>query len=156
MSLSDAQKTTLQTDILSGPNAAALAGFVAAEDWYSIALFYNVLSGSSVWKPDVTASQLTGVIVGAAFDALPVQKQNGYFAVIGGGIADATQPTIRAWFQDIFGAGPTLTALTAVAQKPATRFELLFSTVAAPSNVTQMYGYLLTPDDVQQTMLFEG
>lgn len=151
--MTPAQLTTLKTNILAPANDAALDAFITAEDWPSIALFYNAPSGSTVWKPNVTARELTSVIVGSAFDALSVQKQNGYFAVISGGVVDATQASIRAWFQDIFGAGATLTALTAMAQKPATRFEMLFSTPATPSNVTVVFGRIMNATDVQMAML---
>ena len=151
--LTPAQQTTLKTDITSGGNAAALGAFITAEDWPSVANFYNALSGSTVWRAAVPVRELTGVIVGSVYDGLSTAKQNGYLAVTQGGVVDATQPTIRAWFSDIFGAGTTLTGLTAVAQRPATRFEMLFSTAASPANVTTVFGQHLSGDDVQQAML---
>lgn len=148
--LTPAQQTTLKTDMHSAGNAAALGAFLSAADWVSIAAFYNASSAQTVWKPNITVRDLTRNIVGSAFDALTTQKQQGYIALTQGGIVDATAASIRAWFQDIFGAGSTtLIALTAEAQRTATRFELLFATAASPANVSTVFGQTLTPQDVQ-------
>lgn len=149
MSLTPAQQTTLKTDMHSAGNAAALGAFLAATDWVSIAAFYNANSAQTVWKPNISVRDLTRNIVGSAFDALTAQKQNGYLALTSGGVVDATSASIRAWFSDIFGAGVTLTALTAEAQRLATRFELLFSTAASPSNVSSVFGQVVSATDVQ-------
>jgi hypothetical protein len=154
MALTQAQQTTLKTDMTSASNAAALGAFIAAEDWPSVAAWYNGASAQTVWKPSVPIHDLNGGIVGSVFDALTVAKQNGYLAMTQGGVLDATQANVRGWMQDIFGAGPTLTNLTAIAQRTATRFELLFSTPAAPANVTTMFGVGVSPTDVQQAMLY--
>lgn len=154
MALTQAQKTTLKTDITSAGNAAALGAFITGTDWVSIAAFYNANSASTVWRPNVPVADLAQQIVGSAFDGLTVAKQNGYLAMTQGGVVHADQASIRAWFSDIFGGGSaTLTNLTAIAQRPATRFELLFSSVAAPANVTTVFGQQLSPDDVQDAML---
>ena len=49
--LTPAQQMTLKTDITSGGNAAALGALITAEDWPSVANFYNAPSGSTVWRP---------------------------------------------------------------------------------------------------------
>jgi hypothetical protein len=152
--LTPAQQTTLKTDMHAAGNAAALGNFLIAEDWPSIAAWYNAPSGVTVWRPNVPVRELSGVIVGSAFDALAVGKQNGYMALIIGGIVDATSASVRAWMQDIFGPGATLNALIAVGQKSGSRFELLFATPASPSNVTSVFGQSLTPDDCQQAELY--
>lgn len=144
-----ADYTKLKTDMHSAANAAAIGAFVSAADWPSVRDWYNTPVTATVWKPNVPVRDLTRNIVGSVFDGLTTQKQQGYIALTQGGVVDATFLTIRNWFQDIFGAGATLTALTAEAQRPGTRFELLFSTVAAPANVSSMFGQALTADDVQ-------
>ena len=153
MALTQAQKTSLKTDILSPANAAALSGFIAGEDWPSVAIFYNSVGAGLLWRPNIQAYELTGVVVGSAFDVLPVAKQNGYLVLIHDGIIDATQASIRAWFSDIFGAGATLTALTAKAQRPGTRVELLFSVPAGAANVSALFGIQISASDVQDAML---
>ena len=153
MPLTPAQRTTLKTDVTSAANAVALGAFITAEDWPSVATFYNQNSVASVWRPNVSARELTGGIVGSAYDSLSVAKQNGYIAVTQGGVIDTTQATIRAWFSDIFGAGATLTNLTAIAQRLGTRFEILFSSVAGTANVTTMFGQLVSGADIQDAML---
>jgi len=149
MALTPAQKTTLKTNMHSGGNASALGTWLAAEDWASIATWYNADSGSTVWRPSIPVSDLTRNIVGSVYDGLTVAKQNGYLALTQGGLVDATFASVRSWFSDIFGAGATLTALTAEAQRPATRFQMLFATAASPANVTTVFGYTLTPEDVR-------
>lgn len=155
MALTQAQMTTLKTDMHSAGRAAALGAFLAAADWPSVAIYYNGPSGSNVWRPSIPVADLSRNIIGSAFDALTVGKQNGYLAMTQGGFVNATFLNIRNWFSDIFGAGSaTLTALTAEAQRPATRFELLFSTVAAPANVTSVFGQAVTHEDCQFAELF--
>jgi hypothetical protein len=149
MALTPAQKTTLKTDMHSGGNAAALGTWLAAADWPSIATWYNTDSGSMVWRPSIPVSDLTRNIVGTVADGLSTQKQQGYIMLTQGGFVDATYANIRNWFSDIFGAGATLTALTAEAQRPATRFQMLFATAASPANVTTVFGQMLTPEDVR-------
>jgi hypothetical protein len=151
--MTPAQQTTLKTDMHSAGNAAALGAWLAAGDWVSIAAWYNSASALTVWKPSVAVRDLTRNIVGSVFDALTVGKQNGYLALTQGGVVDATSSNVRAWFQDIFGAGATLTALTAEAQRVATRFEALFSTPASPANISTVFGQLVSPDDCQQADL---
>jgi hypothetical protein len=157
MALSSAQETVLHEDILHGPDASALADFVAGDDWYSVAQWYNQLAGgSTVWRPNIPTNELKKGLVGSAFSALTVQKQNSYFALVSGDSVDATVDSIRAWFQEIFGAGMTTTNLTAIAQKPATKFEMLFSVVAAPSHTTTVFGHGVTAEEVQHAMMLEA
>ena len=59
---------------------------------------------------------------------------------------DATNANIRAGFVSIFGAGATVNNLTAIAQRVATNFEFLFTT----SNVSSVYNYILTDDDIRE------
>jgi hypothetical protein len=153
MMLTPAQQTTLKTDMHSPANSAALGGFLVGEDWPAIAAWYNAPSGLTIWRPSVPVLELTRNIVGSVYDAIIPGKQNGFTAMTQGGFVDATSASIRAWFQDIFGPGATLNALTAEAQKSGSRFELLFSSTAAPSNVTTVFGQALTPDDCQQAEL---
>jgi hypothetical protein len=154
MALTQVQLTTLKTDMHSAPRAA-LGAFLTAEDWPSVAVYYNAPSGSTVWRPAIPVADLSRNIIGSAFDALTVQKQNGYIALTQGGVVNATFGNIRNWFSDIFGAGSaTLIALTAEAQRPATRFELLFSTVAAPANVTTVFGQMVSDTECHLAELF--
>jgi hypothetical protein len=60
---------------------------------------------------------------------------------------DATSLNVRNAFFAIFAAGATRTALTALAQRTGTRFEVLLST-AGPPNTAQVFGQILSPADV--------
>ena len=64
------------------------------------------------------------------------------------GVVDATSANVRADFSAIFSAGLSLTALSAMAQRTATRLEALFTTSA----ISSVYGYTLTASDVQKAM----
>lgn len=124
--LTSAQAATLKAAIKGDAN---LAAFVASPNARAIADYMNGASASFVWRPAVPVSELNAVIdwTNTGFGALTVAKQNTYFAMTQGGVVDASQTSIRSGFGFVFGAGSaTVTALTAVAQRPATRFEALF------------------------------
>lgn len=147
--LTPAQNTTLAAAINGD---GTLAGAVAAKDWYTIAVAFNALSNPpvSIWRPSVTVQELNTAVDWSAFAVLTVAKQNTYFAMITPGFIDATSANIRGGFNTVFGAGATLTALSALAQRTATRFEALFST----SNVSDVFGQTLSAGDVQKAMGF--
>ncbi|MDE2022337.1 MAG: hypothetical protein KGI71_05515 [Patescibacteria group bacterium] len=132
---------------------ANFAALVAAHDWPGLANAYNALSSPAVmvWRPSVPVSELASAIDWTAdangFQALTVSKQNTYFALTQGGTVDATQVNIRNGFGAIFPAA-IATALAAVAQVQATRFQALFTT----NGVTTYFGASLSPTDVQQAM----
>jgi hypothetical protein len=146
--LTETQYATLATDIQSGPNAATLAPFVTARDDQSIALFYNQASAPVVtlWRPNIRPQELHNVVVWTDFVALTAIKQGTYTAMMTGATTiDATNSGIRGAFQAVFGAGSaSLTAMTAVAQQPATRLEALFSTASGGANISTVFGELLT------------
>lgn len=142
MSLSIAQLQTFKAAINSDANITVS---LASGDQGAIAAYYNGASTTNVWLPAIPVSVLNTAIVWSAFIALSVQTQNAYFALTQGGTVDATNANVRAGFSSIFGAGTqTLTNLTAIAQRLATRFENLFAT----TNVTTVFGYTVTPADV--------
>jgi hypothetical protein len=139
--LTTAQLQTFKAAINSDPNLAAAR---AAGDQGAIAAYYNAAGTGNIWKPDIDVSTLNTAIVWAEFVALTVAKQNGYFAMTQGGNIDATSSNIRGGFTAVFGGTTSLTNLTALAQRVATRFEALFTT----SQVCSLYGYVVTVADV--------
>ena len=152
--LTSVQALTLKTNINSAGNAVSLGAFIAAQDYPSIAIFYNQLASPVVnlWRPHISVSELNTAIVWADFVALTIGKQNAYFAMTQDGWVDSTSANIRGGFTAIF-ANPSLANLTALAQRPGTRFEVLFSTVQGTASVSTVFGMLLSADDVQFALL---
>lgn len=118
------------------------SNFQAIADYYNT----NATPRLDLWRPDLNPKDLNKFLVMTEFQALTVQKQNGWFAMIGGDEVDATSALVRTNFATIFGGGSTTTAnLTAQAKKVATNFEKLFTT----SNVSSMYKYTVTSTDIE-------
>jgi hypothetical protein len=148
--LTQAEAVVLKADV-----HGFFASEVAVQDWPAISNAYNLASNppAMLWRPDVTPTEIASAIVMSEFVALTAIKQNGLLLLTQGAAIDATQSNVRAAFQAIFGAGATMTALTALAQRVGTRFEVLFSSAVAGARVTTKYGQPLTADDVQSAML---
>jgi hypothetical protein len=152
--LTPEQLQTLKTDLYTTRAKQVYAGKTFAshisESNYSVlAEFYNSPTnpGQNIWKPDLKVSDLPPAIVMSAFVGLTAVKQNGYFVLTQGEYVDATNANIRTGFVTIFGAGSaTTTNLTALAQRFATNFEFLFTT----ANVSSVYNYILTEDDIRE------
>lgn len=137
--------TTRANQVYSGKN---FASHISESNYKTLAEFYNSPTnpGQNIWKPDLKVSELSPAIVMSAFIALTAVKQNVYFVLTQGEYIDATNANIRAGFVSIFGAGATVNNLTAIAQRVATNFEFLFTT----SNVSSVYNYILTDDDIRE------
>lgn len=132
---------------------STLTAAVAAKDWQTIANAYNAPSSPAVmvWRPSVPVSEMANAIDWTAgangFLSLTVAKQNAYFALTQGGTVDATQVNIRNGFGAIFAAA-IASALAAVAQVQATRFQALFTT----AGVTSYFGQQVDGIDIAAAM----
>lgn len=146
MSLTTAQKSTLKTAILADGTANAFPN--TSDGNFGCAGYLNTVpvSPTNIWRPDVMPAEINGAIVMSAFVALTAVKQNGLLQLTQGPV-NATIAGIRTAFNDIFGAGATLTALTALAQRPGTRYEVIFSAGGPPAVSTQ-YGVTVSGQDV--------
>ncbi len=147
------QLQTLKTDLfVTRTNQVYLgktfASHILESNYNVLAEFYNSPTnpGQNIWKPDLKVSDLAPAIVMSAFVGLTAVKQNGYFVLTQGEYVDATNANIRTGFTTIFGAGSTLNNLTALAQRFATDFEFLFTT----ANVSSVYNYTLTENDIKE------
>jgi hypothetical protein len=149
MSLTQAQLTTLKTAILAETDASVVAARQAPADTTTIANFYNQIASPQVllWKPVVKVDDLKPAVDWVSFGNFTVQKQNTWFAMCQGMTIDATSANIRNGFGAVF-TGATLTALTAVAQRSATRFEALFTT----SNVSSVFGQTVRDVDIEEAL----
>lgn len=145
--LNAAQLAALKTDV---GTQSTLTAAVAAKDWPTVAAFYNAPSSPAVtiWRADVQPSEIVAAITGTEFTGLTAIKQSLLSILLMPGVVDATSANIRADFSAIFASGSSLTALTAVAQRTATRIEALFTA----SQVSAVYGYTLTGTDIAAAM----
>lgn len=145
MSLTQTQLLTFKAAINADATALAMKN---AGNTGGIATYYNQTNGvDKVWRPDLSIGELNTAIVWSEFISFTVAKQNGYFAMTQGGNVDATSTNIRNGFTSIFTGTTSLTNLTALAARLATRFEVVFGTLAT-NYVSTMYGYLVTDADV--------
>lgn len=149
--LTENQLQILKTDLFTTRANQVLSGktfdiHIAESNYKILAEFYNSSTNSNIWKPDLKVTELSKAIVMSAFIALTAIKQNGYFVLTQGEFIDATNANIRTGFTTIFGAGATLNNLTALAQRFATNFEFLFTT----ANVSSVYSYTLTENDIKE------
>jgi hypothetical protein len=153
--MTPAQLSALKAAAQADPNV--LQNFADGND-QTVADYYNALDASrSVWRPQIMLRELNTAITWSDFAALTVAKQNAYLAMTQGGYVDGSAANVRSGFTTVFGSPSTsLTALTAIAQRQATRLEALdaFWTTtggAAPnSGVTTVFGVRLTATDVSQ------
>lgn len=146
MPLSAGQLSVFKSAILGD---GALSAARTAGDQGVIAGYYNASAGAgSIWRPSISASEMNTAIVWSEFITLSAVVQNGYFALIQGGVIDATNANVRAGFASIFSGKVSLTNLVALAARVPTRFEALFTT----SNVCSCFGQTVTVADVAQAL----
>lgn len=143
MSLTAAQQATLKADILADPTLAAIPN--TADGDFQIAATYNAIAGPDfwVWRSAIASTDYRGVngIVWTEVDALTVSKAR-IFEWLTGQLTlpiNASDPNVRAGIQNAFGTSQTLTNLTNMGRRPATRAEKLFAagagTAASPATL---------------------
>lgn len=138
-------KSAIQAD------ATALA-FVNAANPGGCAEYLNAVPAAPtlIWRPDVPVAELLTGVVWSAFVALSTGAIAAWQALTSGGTVDATSANVRAGFVTIFGSGSqTVTNLSAIAQRPASRLEALFSVSAVCSH----YGEQIDSATVQAAMV---
>ncbi len=138
MALTSAQLATLKAAILADGTANAFPN--TSDGNFACAVYLNTVPGSptQLWRSDVSPSEVAKSVLMSEYAALTAIKQNGLLLITQGTI-DATSANIRAAFTTIFTSGTSLTNLTALAQRPGTRFEVIFSAGGPPATST-MYG----------------
>ena len=148
--LTSSQAVTLKSAITSD---ATVSGAVTARNWFAIAENYNSATTTQIWRNDITPGQILTAIVGSEAIKQSAQQLQLAQLLLTEPVVDATNLVVRAQFSSIFpasSAASTSANLVTVAQRPATKFENLFVT----SLVSTVYGYTLTPQDVQNAMGF--
>jgi hypothetical protein len=147
MALTTSQAQAIASAVASDTTLAALA---AVNGWPQIAAALNAASSPAVtiFRPDVPTSSILSAI--SAADMPATAGMIGYVQMmLSVGTVDATSATVRAGFAAAFtGKTTTLAALTAAAQRTATRFEALFVT----ASVSTAYGLTVSADDVKSAL----
>ena len=131
------------------PNGDTINNNLGNSNFQALADYFNSSSAQQIWRPDLDPKELNKYLVMTEFQALTVQKQNGWFAIIGGNQVDATAALVRTNFSTIFGGGSTTaTNLSAAARRLATVFESLYNTAEGGFFKTSAYGVLVTYSDI--------
>jgi hypothetical protein len=147
MSLTTAQLATLKAAILADPTANAFPN--TSDGDFACAAYLNAVpvAPTQLWRPDVTQAEIAKNVLMSEFAGLTAIKQNGLLLITQSPFIDATNANIRAAFTTIFTSGTSLTNLTAVAQRPGTRFEVIFSSGGPPATST-MFNVQVSGQDV--------
>lgn len=147
--LTSAQLTTLKAAIAADGTLNALPNTPDGNAVIAAAMNAASSPAVAIWRSDVRNSEITASIVASAYIALTALQQKALDLYVTPATCDATSANVRAGFSSIFGSGQTLTNLTAVAQRTATRLEALYATGGPPATVpTNVYGYMLGFDEV--------
>ena len=129
MPLTPAQLTALKNDIAADEVLNPLPN--NDESGFQIRDAYNAAASPSftVWRTNVPVDEMTKVFVWTAIDALSAGKARIWEWMSKSGTIDASNANVRQGFVDAFGgASATVTAVTPVMKRLATRAEKLFAT----------------------------
>lgn len=109
-----------------------------------IADYYNAATEVDLDKESLSAEEVGKSVVISEFAALSVEHQNAWLYWMSLGNVDFTKPDTLKTVEDIFGkGGQTISNITALAKRPATRFEVLF-----PGKT----GYSVTAQDIEDAV----
>lgn len=147
--LTAAQLQTLKAAIAADGTLNALPNNPDGNN--TIAATFNAASSPAlaIWRRDVGNAEVTSAIVASAYIALTALQQKALDLYITPNTIDATSANVRAGFNSIFGAGTTLTNLTAISQRTATRLEALFASGGPPATTAvNVFGYAIGFDEI--------
>jgi hypothetical protein len=148
MALTSAQASTLLATVKADTDPAVIAAY-ASKQMDVLANLYNAAANPQVlvWRKSIRPAELNTAIVWSEYSTLTVALQNCYLAMVSGiSNIDATNANIRGGFSTIFSGKVSLTNLTTLAQRAATKFENLFVTSQLVDPTLD--GYTLTPQDL--------
>jgi hypothetical protein len=147
-SLTTAQQTTLRNAIKADTDPAVIAAY-AARNLDGLADLYNTVASPDVlvWRRSIRPAELNNAVVWSEYAVLTVALQNCYLAMVNGvSSVDATISNIRGGFSTIFSGKVTLTNLTALAQRQATKFESLYVTAQVVD--VSLDGHQINPQEL--------
>lgn len=149
MSLTSQQMSTLKAAILAD---GVMNAFPNTSDGnFDLAKYLNsvpAVGPVAIWRNDIAPDEIAANVVISEFNALTATAQNGLLLLTQGSRIDASKASVRTGFSTIFGGGSaTVTALTVLAQRSATRFEAFF----VSSQVSSVQGRSVAGQEVQDS-----
>lgn len=140
--LNTAQLATFRSAILAENDPTIIVAREGATRNDSvIAAFYNAASATIVWRTNIKSKEVIAAITPSELKALIAQTQNLLIILLLPGEVDASAANVRANFAAVFAAGTSLTALTALAKRPASRVEALFAVGAGTTANPSVMGF---------------
>lgn len=147
---------TTQLTALSAAIAAdsTLASHADLNEFPQIADAMNVVGTTTIWMPCVPAASILSAILVADMSGLTAAQLAYLQMLLAPGTIDATSQNVRTNFGSIFAGKTSLTNLSNVSARKATRFEALnaFITAASPNNVSSAFGVVVSAYDVQTAL----
>jgi hypothetical protein len=120
----------LRLELITDPLSIGYSGPLSRNDFVTVAnLVDQVGSGANytVWRNDVSPREVANNIQPADFIKMTTTQSQMLQVLFAGAPIDATQSGIRSNFGSVFsGAASTVSALTVMAQRQASRGEVLF------------------------------
>ena len=161
--LDTAQLITLRDDITL-TNAGTMWDGMTLLDWWNsgqnqpLAEYYDVEASPAVvlWRPNIPNTDLTAGIIMSEFISLSQGRRDGWSVMTFPELIDATDAQIRSNFVDLFGGGQapgTIAALTAIAQRNASRGEALYAVSAGSANNSPIFGSPITSQNIAEARL---
>ncbi len=148
--MTPAQSSTFAAAVNADPTVSTA---VQQHDWFTISNVYNQPTSTLIWRGDITQTQVQGAIVGSEAVKQSAQQLQLLQLSMTAPVINAQDLNIRAQFGAIFPASSAVSTsanLTSIAQRFATKFESLY----VSSQVSAVYGQILSPLDVQKAMGF--
>lgn len=149
------QLTTLRDDILSKINfvyeGQTFDQWLGESRHDVIAKYYNerAVPNQNIWRTDLPVNEMICEVVMSDFIALPQAQREAFNIICLSGSLNMSKIKLRNSVQACLGAGTTsYTDVISVSRKKATKFEFLYTT----GNVSELYGYILQPDEIVSAM----
>lgn len=118
-----ALKTELQTD----PTGLGYAAHIMSGTTWRLADLLNLPRVAiRTFRTAIPTWEVIAATTKTEYDALTAGNKQLYQILVSAGTIDGSNAEIRAMFASIFSAGPTRTALAAMAERDGTRAEQLF------------------------------
>lgn len=155
MALTPSQYTTLKNDILSkltmeyGGSTFDL--HLANSNYPVIAEYYNstAVPNQNIWRTYLPKEEVICEVIMSDYILLTQAQREGFLAICQAAYLNMRKLTIRNSLKTVLNDNSTsYNNIISVSRKKATNFEFLFTV----SNVSDVYGYILIPDDIINAM----
>ena len=149
------QLTTLRDDIVSKSNfvyeGKTFDQLLGESRHDVIAKYYNerAVPNQNIWRTDLPVAEMICEVTMADFIQLPQAQREAFNIICMSGSLNMSKARLRNSIQSCLGAGTTsYNDVISVSRKKATNFEFLYTT----GNVSELYGYILQPDEIVAAM----